>query len=296
MKNNTKRVSLILGSGGARGYTHIGVIEELEKNGYVIESISGSSMGALIGGLYACGKLQEYKEWVLGLDILDIAKLLDFSFLSGGMMQGDKVFHKIQEMVGEVNIEDLPIKYTAVATDLVKQKEVWLQKGDLLDAIRASIAIPTIFTPKKINNRYLIDGGVLNPLPIAPTVSDDTDITIAVNLNAYNAKKYDIKIPKKELERENRWQEIFFELQQKAQSFFKKESKSEFDEMNMFAIVGKTIDIMQNSVLECKIAGYSPDIMINIANDACDFYEFNRAYEMIEFGRVATKEKLGETE
>ena len=296
MKNNTKRVSLVLGSGGARGYSHIGVIEELEKNGYVIESISGSSMGALIGGLYACGKLQEYKEWVLGLDILDIAKLLDFSFLSSGMMQGDKVFRKIQEMVGEVNIEDLPIKYTAVATDLVKQKEVWLQKGDLLDAIRASIAIPTIFTPKKIDNRYLVDGGVLNPLPIAPTISDDTDITIAVNLNAYNAKKYDIKIPKKELEKENRFEEIFFELQRKAQKFFKKESKPEFDEMNMFAIIGKTIDIMQNSVLECKMAGYSPDIMINIANDACDFYEFNKAFEMIEFGRVATKEKLGETE
>ncbi len=296
MKNNTKRVSLVLGSGGARGYSHIGVIEELEKNGYVIESISGSSMGALIGGLYACGKLQEYKEWVLGLDMLDIAKLLDFSFLSGGMMQGDKVFRKIQEMVGEVNIEDLPIKYTAVATDLVKQKEVWLQKGDLLDAIRASIAIPTIFTPKKIDKRYLVDGGVLNPLPIAPTISDDTDITIAVNLNAYNVKKYAIQIPKKEIEKENKLKEIFFELQQKAQSFFKKELQSEFDEMNMFAIVGKTIDIMQNSVLECKMAGYSPDIMINIANDACDFYEFNRAYEMIEFGRVATKEKLGEAE
>ncbi len=296
MKNKTKRVSLVLGSGGARGYAHIGVIEELENNGYVVESISGSSMGALIGGLYACGKLQEYREWVLGLDMLDIAKLLDFSFLSGGMMQGDKVFHKIQEMIGEVNIEDLPIKYTAVATDLVKQKEVWLQKGDLLDAIRASIAIPTIFTPKKIASRYLIDGGVLNPLPIAPTISDDTDITIAVNLNAYNAKKYDIKIPKKELERENRFKEIFFELKQKAQSFFKRELKSEFDEMNMFAIVGKTIDIMQNSVLECKMAGYSPDIMINIANDACDFYEFNRAYEMIELGRIATKEKLGEVE
>ncbi len=296
MKNNKKRVSLVLGSGGARGYTHIGVIEELEKNGYVIESISGASMGALIGGLYACGKLQEYKEWVLELDMLDIAKLLDFSFLSGGMMQGDKVFRKIQEMAGEVNIEDLPIKYTAVATDLVKQKEVWLQKGDLLDAIRASIAIPTIFTPKNIENRLLIDGGVLNPLPIAPTISDDTDITIAVNLNAYNAKKYDIQVPKKEIEKENKLKEIFFELQQKAENFFKKEAKLEFNKMNMFAIVGKTIDIMQNSVLECKMAGYSPDIMINIANDACDFYEFNKAFEMIELGRVATKEKLGKTE
>ncbi len=292
MKDNTKRVSLVLGSGGARGYAHIGAIEELEKKGFAIKSISGSSMGALIGGLYACGKLNEYKEWVLGLDMLDVAKLLDFSFLSNGMIQGDKVFRKIQEMVGEVNIEDLPIKYTAVATDLIKQKEVWIQNGNLLEAIRASIAIPTIFTPKKIENRLLIDGGVLNPLPIAPTISDDTDITIAVNLNAYNAKKYDIKIPKKEIEKEYKIEEIFFELKQKAQSFFKKEVKSEFDNMNMFAIIGKTIDIMQNSILECKMAGYSPDIMINIANDACGFYEFNKAYEMIELGRVVTKDLI----
>ena len=285
-----KTISLVLGSGGARGYAHIGVIEELEKNGYKIESISGSSMGALIGGLYACGKLQEYKEWVLSLDMLDIARLLDFSFLTSGMIQGDKVFNKIQEMIGEVNIEDLNIKYTAVATDLIKQKEVWIQKGNIIDAIRASVAIPTLFTPKKISNKYLIDGGVLNPLPMAPTVSDDTDITIAVNLNANNAKKYIIEIPKKEKEKENRFKEIFFELKQKAQSLFEQEQKSEFDEMNMFVIVGKTIDIMQNSVLECKMAGYSPDIMINIANDACDFYEFNRAYEMIELGRVIAKD------
>jgi len=292
MKDNTKRVSLVLGSGGARGYAHIGTIEELEKKGFAIKSISGSSMGALIGGLYACGKLNEYKEWVLGLDMLDVAKLLDFSFLSNGMIQGDKVFRKIQEMVGEVNIEDLPIKYTAVATDLIKQKEVWIQNGNLLDAIRASIAIPTIFTPKKIGNRLLIDGGVLNPLPIAPTISDDTDITIAINLNASNAKKYDIKIPKKEIEKEYKIKEIFFELKQKAQSFFEKEEKSEFDDMNMFGIVGKTIDIMQNSILECKMAGYSPDIMIDIANDTCDFYEFNKAYEMIELGRIITKDLI----
>jgi len=285
-----KTISLVLGSGGARGYAHIGVIEELEQNGYKIESISGSSMGALIGGLYACGKLQEYKEWVLSLDMLDIARLLDFSFLTSGIIQGDKVFNKIQEMIGEVNIEDLNIKYTAVATDLIKQKEVWIQKGNIIDAIRASVAIPTLFTPKKISNKYLIDGGVLNPLPMAPTVSDDTDITIAVNLNANNAKKYIIEIPKKEKEKENRFKEIFFELKQKAQSLFEQEQKSEFDEMNMFVIVGKTIDIMQNSVLECKMAGYSPDIMINIANDACDFYEFNRAYEMIELGRVIAKD------
>ena len=279
-----KTVSLVLGSGGARGYTHIGVIEEIEKRGYKIEAISGSSMGALIGGLYACGKLQEYKEWVLGLDIIDIAKLVDFSFFNNGMIKGDKVFNILEKMIGRVNIEDLPIEYSAVATDITKQKEVWLQKGDLLEAIRASIAIPTIFTPKKIDDRYLIDGGVLNPLPIAPTLSANTDITIAVNLNATNTKQYNLRLPKEEIEKQNKILEWFFE--------FKKSSFFDDDEMGIFTIFGKTIDIMQNNILECKMAGYKPDIMINIPNDICGFYEFNKAYEMIELGKMIAKEEL----
>jgi len=279
-----KTVSLVLGSGGARGYTHIGVIEEIEKRGYKIKAISGSSMGALIGGLYACGKLREYKEWVLGLDIIDIAKLVDFSFFNNGMIKGDKVFNILEKMIGRVNIEDLPIEYSAVATDITKQKEVWLQKGDLLEAIRASIAIPTIFTPKKMEDRYLIDGGVLNPLPIAPTLSANTDITIAVNLNATNTKNYNIKIPKEEIEKQNKILEWFFE--------FKKSSFFDDDEMGIFTIFGKTIDIMQNNILECKMAGYKPDIMINIPNDICGFYEFNKAYEMIELGKMIAKEEL----
>lgn len=285
-------MSLVLGSGGARGYAHIGVIEELQNYGYEIGSISGSSMGALIGGLYACGKLDEFKTWTLTLDLLDVAKLLDFSFSGTGIIQGDKVFNVIEEMIGDVMIEDLPIPYTAVATDLMKQKEVWIQKGRLIDAIRASIAIPTVFTPNKIAERYLIDGGVLNPLPIAPTVADDTDITIAVNLCASVSKDYKIHIPKKEQEKVSGIQEIFFEMAQKAEQLFSREKKSTFDEMGMFDIMGRTIDIMQNAVLDCKMAGYSPDIIIGIPHDACGFYEFNRAYEMIELGRMIAKEYL----
>ena len=289
-----KKISLVLGSGGARGYAHIGVIEELLEHGYEIKSISGSSMGALIGALYACGKLEEYKEWVLGLDLLDVAKLVDFSFTGAGMIQGDKVFAVIEKMIGDIIIEDLPIPFTAVATDLIKQKEVWIQKGNLIDAVRASVAIPTIFTPKKIRERYLIDGGVLNPLPIAPTVSDDTDITIAVNLSANVSKDYKIHIPKKEREKESGMQEIFFDMAQKAEKIFSREKKSTFDEMSMFDIMGRTIDIMQNAVMECKMAGYSPDIIIGIPNNACGFYEFNRAYEMIELGRIIAKGHLQE--
>ncbi|MEA3456442.1 MAG: patatin-like phospholipase family protein, partial [Campylobacterota bacterium] len=280
------------GSGGARGYAHIGVIEELLTHGYEIKSISGSSMGALIGALYACGKLEAYKEWVLGLDLMDVAKLVDFSFTGTGMIRGDKVFAVIEEMVGDVMIEDLPIPFTAVATALIKQKEVWIQKGRLIDAIRASIAIPTVFTPKKIGDRYLIDGGVLNPLPIAPTLSDDTDCTIAVNLSSNVVNDYKIHIPEREREKENGIQETFFEMAKKAEELFAREKKSTFDEMGMFDIVGRTIDIMQNAILDCKMAGYSPDIMIAIPNNACGFYEFNKAYEMIELGRAIAKNDL----
>lgn len=287
-------ISLALGSGGARGYAHIGVIEELLNHGYEIKSVSGSSMGALIGALYACGKLETYKEWILGLDLLDVAKLIDFSFAGSGIIEGDKVFSVIEEMIGDVMIEDLPISFTAVATDLIKQKEVWIQKGNLIDAVRASIAIPTVFTPKKIDKHYLIDGGVLNPLPIAPTMSDNTDLTIAVNLSAHVAKEYKIDIPKKEIDKNSKMKEMFFEVVQKAEQLFSREKKSAFDEMGMFDIVGRTLDIMQTAVLECKMAGYAPDIIIGIPNDACGFYEFNKGYEMIELGRLITKEHLAE--
>jgi len=294
MKTTNQTISLVLGSGGARGYAHIGVIEALLERGYEIRSISGSSMGALIGALYACGKLEVFKEWILALDLLDVAKLVDFSFTGTGIIQGDKVFAVIEEMIGDVMIEDLPISFTAVATDLIKQKEVWIQKGRLIDAIRASIAIPTVFTPKKIGERYLIDGGVLNPLPIAPTVSDDTDSTIAVNLSAKVTKDYKLHIPKREREKENGIQEIFFDMAQKAEQLFSREKKSTYGEMGMFDIMGRTIDIMQNAVLDCKMAGYSPDIIIGIPNNACGFYEFNKAYEMIELGRIIAKEHLKE--
>jgi NTE family protein len=239
-------------------------------------------MGAMIGALYACGKLEDFKDWVLSLDLIDTIKLLDFSLGKSGIIQGDKVFLALEEMIGDITIEELPISYTAVATDVVRQKEVWIQKGKLLDAVRASVAIPTILTPKKIGDQYLIDGGVLNPLPIAPTISDSTDLTIAVKLNAIVSKEYKVPVPKKEQEKENSIQNIFFEMTQKAT----------YSEMDMFDIMGRTLDTMQNALEACKMAGYSPDIVIGIPHDACGFYEFNKAYKLIELGRIITKEQL----
>ncbi len=287
-----KNISLVLGSGGARGYAHIGVIEELLEQGYTIKSISGSSMGALIGALYACGKLNDFKEWALSLDVFDVVKLVDFSFEKTGLIQGDKVFQVIEKMIGKVMIEDLPIKFTAVATDIMAEKEIWMQKGSLLDAVRASVAIPTAFTPKKIEDRYLVDGGVLNPLPIAPTMSDGTDLIIAVKLNAVVDKSYKVPLPKKVQEQENGFQKVFDEMSTKAQELFAREYSDAPEKMSMFDIVGRTIDTMQNALEAYKTAGYSPDIIINIPHNACGFYEFNKGYEMIELGRLIAKEHL----
>ena len=284
-----KTVSLVLGGGGARGYAHIGIIEVLLELGYEIKSISGTSMGALIGALYASGKLGEYKRWVSTLKFYDVAKLLDFSFGKGGFIQGEKVFRTIEKMIGDTMIEDLPISFTAVATDLIKQKEVWIQKGSLLDSVRASVAIPTIFTPKKIENRYLVDGSVLNPLPIAPTISDNTDITIAVNLNAVALKKDEANVVKSSSKKEANF---YTKFEEKFSALITKKEKKEFYNLAIFGVMIRSLDAMQKIITEYKIAGYSPDIIMNIPYNACEFYEFDKAKEMIKMGREIAKKQL----
>lgn len=278
-----KKVSLVLGGGGARGYAHIGVIEELEKKGFEIISISGSSMGALIGGLYACGKLDEYKKWVQELDAMDVLSLVDFTLQSGGLIAGDKVFEKIAQMIGDNTFESLPIKLTAVATDIVREKEVWFQSGNLLQALRASIAIPFVFTPVKIQDMILADGGVLNPLPVAPTMSDISDLTIAVNLYA-DTPKPKIMISKKEEEQRNAFSQAFEEM---ANLFYKQENN-----LTMFDILDKTFDTMQDGLTRYRLGSYPPDVLIQVSKDVCSTYDFHKAQEVIETGRQAAKEQL----
>lgn len=280
---NKKRVSLVLGSGGARGYAHIGVIEELEQRDYEIVSISGASMGALIGGFYACGKLQEYKEWVLGLDVIELGTLLDFSFKSEGLIKGEKLFEQLSKIVGKQNIESLPIPLTIVATDILHKKEKWFQSGDLLEAIRASISIPTFFTPIKKEGMILADGGILNPLPVAPTMSDKSDLIIAVNLYG-DVPLPNIKKSKEEKRRLDRFTELFYSM------FQNRFSKNE--NLNMFDVLDKTFDTMQYTLTNYRLGGYPPDILIDIPKDVCNTYDFHRAAEVIKVGRVIAKERL----
>ena len=173
-----KRVALALGSGGARGYAHIGAIDVLTERGYEVVAVAGSSMGALVGGLHAAGKLAAYTDWVTTLNQRDVLRLLDVSLNGAGVMRLERVLARMTDYLDGVMIEDLPIPYTAVATDLGARREVWFTSGPLETAIRASIAIPAMITPIMVNGRLLVDGGVLNPVPMEPVMGVDADFTM----------------------------------------------------------------------------------------------------------------------
>jgi len=289
-----RRVSLVLGSGGARGLAHIGIIRWLEESGYRIESISGASMGALVGGIYAAGQLDTYRDWVCALHRTDVLRFLDLSFSAGGLFKGDRIMDTLKEMVGQHAIEDLPIAYTAVATDIDRQREVWISKGPLFDAIRASIAVPTIFTPHEYKGLTLLDGGLLNPIPIAPTFRDFTDLTIAVNLNGDPATRHEA-LEEKAAETRDAGDG---DLRSRILQFLDNIGESLLDPgeqaLGMFDLVSRSFETMQNAIAAGKLAAYSPDVVIDVPRNACGSHEFHRAREMIDLGyRLASRSVSG---
>ena len=291
MDSGQKTISLVLGSGGARGLAHIGVIQVLEEQGYQIRSISGSSMGALIGGIYAAGALGTYTQWVCALDRMDVLRLLDFSFSGAAFFKGDKIINTLRELVGDRNIEDLPISFTAVATDLDEGEEVWLSSGPLFDAIRASISFPTIFSAFQYNGRTLVDGGLLNPIPIAPTLKDQTRLTIAVGLCGKERYRLDQPlVVQSPPEKRNKYQQKVIDFIDGLQ----RKTNSKEDDTGMFDIISKSIDAMQSTISRFKLAAYTPDIVIEIPKNVCSIYEFDRAEELIEIGRQEATARLNE--
>ena len=257
-----RSVALVLGSGGARGLAHVGVIETLIEYGYRIDYISGCSMGALVGGAFAAGRLDAYREWAVELERKDIVALLDFAFGWQGLFKGEKVIGVLRELIGAQNIEDLPIGYTAVATDLYDQREIWLNRGPLFDAIRASIAIPSLLTPWRHQGRVLVDGGLLNPIPIAPALNHATDMIVAVNLNASRAREAVVKDPSRK------------------------------GPGSLFEVMATSFETMQATIARLKLAAYTPDVVVEVPRDACLFYEFDRAAELIEVGRSCARKVL----
>ena len=322
-KKPRKTVALTLGSGGARGYAHIGAIEVLTERGYDIIAVSGCSMGALIGGMHAAGKLKDYKDWVTGLGQFDVIKLLDVTFSSVGAIRGEKVFSVVRELLGDTRIEDLPIAYTAVATDLLAHKEVWFQEGPLDKAIRASIAIPSVITPLVHNGRVLVDGALLNPLPIIPTISAHADLIVAVNLSGEDEKMQSLPDAAFDQVEESEAEEWVRKVRDKASRWFdwdvlraftgkrepgigddteeriskaveEKERKNgddvdsiDWDRLGIgkFDVMNLTIETMQSALVQYKIAGYPPDLLVNVPKNACRTYDYHKAPELIQLGR-----------
>ena len=322
-----KKVALVLGSGGARGYAHIGVIEALEARGYEIGCIAGCSMGAVVGGIYAAGKLREYRAWTESLDYLDVLRLLDVSFRLGAI-RGEKVFGKIHEIVGEIDIENLAIPYTAVATDLTNQQEIWFQEGCLHKAMRASAAIPSLFTPVTQGSRMLVDGGLLNPLPIVPVVSSHCDLIVAVNLNSLNQRQYSLPVIERPAAFKGKIDQLMGSLSARL-PFLRRETDEEGADIDnpwiepkvardgedsvpksasssqvlgnvgpasLLELVNQSFEAMQTSLAQYKIAGYPPDILINVPKRVCRFFEFHKAPELIMLGRQIANDTLDKYE
>lgn len=269
------RVAVALGAGGARGLAHIGVIEELLRRGYPIVAIAGSSMGALVGGIHAAGRLSVYRDWVSQLARMDVLRLVDWTLSGGGLIKGDRIIGALRELVGDVAIERLPLDYTAVAVDIDRQREMWFSSGPLFDAIRASIAIPSLFRPHVLDGHRLVDGGLMNPLPVNPLLRSRYDFLVAVNVNAHvpavvaPATQEPVASPKTGF------------LQRRRES-----SAEVVSVPGAIELLSQSFDLMQNNLAKLRLATHPPDVLIEVARDAAAIHEFHRAAELIELGRA----------
>jgi NTE family protein len=267
-----------LGGGGARGYAHIGVIEVLLEHGYEIAAVSGSSMGALVGGMHAAGTLPAFTEWALTLTRPQVMRLLRPSGASSGPFTADKVLNRMSEMVGSTQIENLAVPFTAVATDLHARKPVWFQQGSLEFAIRASIAIPGFFTPVLLDGRVLVDGGVIDPVPMTPLASARSDLTVAVTLGGDRAE------PSADVARSVR--------STSGRSVSRGDTRAQSVDLKALEIVSRSYEAMSDVITRYRLAGYPADITVAVPQDACGMLDFHRTADMIALGRQIAEATL----
>ncbi len=313
---------MALGSGGARGYAHIGVIQVLQERGYDIVGIAGSSMGALVGGVQAAGRLNELAEWATSLTQRTILRLLDPSLTAAGVLRAEKILDAVRDILGPVSIEQLAVPYTAVATDLLTGKSVWFQRGPVDEAIRASIAIPGVIAPHELGGRLLADGGILDPLPMAPIAAVNADLTIAVSLNGSEPGATRDAEPGMTAEWLNRMVRSTTALldTNAAKSLLDRptaravlsrfgatppesddwsdpsegpdDDTPEVPRLGSFEVMNRTIDIAQSALARHTLAAYPPDLLIEVPRTTCRSLEFHRAVEVIAVGRTLATRAL----
>ena len=254
-----RKAALVLAGGGARGVAHIGAIEELERQGFEIAAVAGTSMGALVGGVYASGRLTEFKEWMCTLDKYKVFGLVDFTLSSEGLVKGDRVIKAMQELVPDVRIEQMPVPFAAVAADLLTGREVVLDRGGLYEAIRASISIPSVFRPVHRDGMVLVDGGTVNPLPLNRVRREEGDLLVAVDVSA---------------------------------PFGADPTTRANASLNYYKVLIASSQIMQQHITQLMCRLYRPDVLVQMPADSYGMFEFYRSAELIEAGRAATRAAL----
>jgi len=281
-----KPVSLVLSSGGSKGLAHIGVINELEKQGFQITSVSGSSIGSVIGGIYAMGKLPEYTNWAKTMNQKAIWGLMDFTVSTNGLLKGEKVIDKMRTFIPDMPIEQMNIPFAAVATDILDEKEVVFRSGSFYEAIRASVAIPTIITPVKYKDTILVDGGVLNPVPIEHVTRSNNDILIVVNLYGERKDKIEkINI----IEHKN---QTSTKLENLVKNISKLISSGDRKSLGYFSLVNASTLAMVHKLAQQNIKIHKPDILINIPYDSSKTFDFHKAEKLIEIGENAASKEI----
>lgn len=304
-----EKVALVLGAGGARGFAQIGVIEALEARGLDVVAVSGSSSGALVGGIYAAGKLAEFREQLLRMDRSHFLRLLDPGLGLAGLLRGERLVAAMRDVVGNPPIESLPKLFTAVAVDLQRQRVVWLRSGPLWDALRASFAIPGLFTPHEVDGRLLVDGGLLAPLPITATRLSGAHRLVAVDMHSWpdrppghlaqsgpprppepaNAEEHEGW-----LERVGDWigSHVGHGGEVPHDGDREPAIPTGRTAIGLIELMSRSLDTMQAQIARVELALDPPELVIRIPRDACQFYEFWRAAELIDIGRAEAEKAL----
>ncbi|HOU97101.1 MAG TPA: patatin-like phospholipase family protein [Bacteroidales bacterium] len=276
-----KSVSLVLSSGGSKGLAQIGVIHELERHGFKIHSIAGSSIGSVIGGLYAMGKLSEYTDWVCSLTKKDVWSLMDFTITSHGLLKGERVFEKLKAFIPDMNIEDMKVPFTAIATDILNEKEVIFDRGSFYKAIRASVSIPAVFIPVNYNGSILVDGGLLYPVPLEFVKPAEGAITVVVNL--YGDRREKIS---EQSETDRDYSKGLFNI------FSKLISTGDKQSIGYYTLLTTTSSAMIHKLAKVSIEKYKPEIVINIPYDSAGTFDFYKAKELIMLGEAEARETI----
>lgn len=276
-----QKVALVLASGGAKGFAHIGAIEALEESGYEITSIAGASMGALIGGIYAAGGLDKVKEWMYDLTDREVFRLVDFTLSPHALVKGNRIMDALKAIVPDCNIEDLKIPYCAVATDLKEGQEVVFRSGSLYDAIRASISIPMLFRPVEHGDMLLIDGAITNGLPLDRVLRTDGDILVAVNLDDYEWE--DDEEERQHVEGKT---SPFSILSRKFQAGLNALSN------NYISLTYDTISILMKRNTEMALRLTPPDIYLNVSLGEYGSHDYDEAEAIAKLGREQMLEVL----